>query len=176
MVTAGRLLGYPRLHPAALAGRAPPAAMACEESELLVSGSIDSIGPRSTGNREADPLLRNGCLHASFLGVTMVTEECEYAWQDSHKSERIPETYMRTERDQLSSGYPDPSFALDRVTECADDSAPSTSDCPNSHLALAWVLERLNPYPYPSEPAFDYPDPSLGLLPVEEEEMEEAVA
>ena len=48
---------------------------------------------------------------------------------------------MYAERDQLSPGYPDPSFALD-LTE---------------HLELS-----------------NYPDPALGLLPAEEEEMQGA--
>jgi hypothetical protein len=110
----------------------------------------------------------NGCLHPSFISVTMVTEVCQHAWKNPQNEYR--EVYMHAERDPFSSGYPDPSFALDQMTDCEDSSRP-TSDYPDLSLAPDRVVECQEDFSHS-----DYPDPSLGLLPAEEEEMEEAYA
>jgi hypothetical protein len=71
---------------------------------------------------------------------------------------------MHDEKDQFSSGYPDPSFALDQLTDCPEDCSRATSS-----LAPDRVIESIKHAFYSA----DYPDPSLGLLPAEQEEMEE---
>ena len=70
---------------------------------------------------------------------------------------------MHDEKDQFSSGYPDPSFALDELTDCSEDSSRATSS-----LVPDRLIERIKD----SSCSADYPDPSLGLLPAKEEEME----
>ena len=72
--------------------------------------------------------------------------------------------YVHDEKDQFSSGYPDPSFALDQLTDCPEDCSRATSS-----LAPVRVIESTKDSSYSA----DYPDPSLGLLPVEEEQVEE---
>ncbi len=79
---------------------------------------------------------------------------------------------MYPEKEQFSYGHPDPSFALDQI-ECFEDSSRS-SDHPDPSLAPDRVIDDSARW------GADYPDPSLGLLPAEEEveveQMEEAYA
>ena len=79
---------------------------------------------------------------------------------------------MRPEKDSFLYGYPDPSFALDQI-ECLEDSSRS-SDHPDPSLATDRVIGDSSRW------GADYPDPSLGLLPAEEEveveELEEVYA
>lgn len=70
---------------------------------------------------------------------------------------------MRPEKDSFLYGYPDPSFALERL-ECLDLLC-SLSDCPEASRVMDCLDNS-------SQWVADYPDPSLCLLAVEEEEME----
>jgi hypothetical protein len=77
---------------------------------------------------------------------------------------------MRAESDHFLSAYPDPSFALDRLTVCLDEASGLISGDPAIYSAPRRVIQHREDF---SPLSFDYPDPSLGLLPAEEVVMEE---